>query len=103
MATVAADVLSAPCALMAGTLLWAPAERGEMDVTTLLSNARSPDQATRQAAEAQIEAAKASNLVRACTPPLHLLHTRRASPFNWRRRLRGCAYAEPARAPRSRW
>lgn len=33
-----------------------------MDVTALLTNARSPDQATRQAAEAQIEQAKASNL-----------------------------------------
>ena len=47
-----------------------------MDVTALLTNARSPDQATRQAAEAQIEQAKASNLVRSPHPPLHL-HSRR--------------------------
>ena len=33
-----------------------------MDVTALLTNARSPDQATRQAAEAQIEQAKQTNL-----------------------------------------
>ena len=39
-----------------------------MDVTALLTNARSPDQATRQQAEAQIEQAKASNLVRHPTP-----------------------------------
>lgn len=67
--TVAAAALSAPSALMAGTWLWLAVERGEMDVTALLTNARSTDQATRQQAEAQIEQAKASNLVRACTHP----------------------------------